>query len=65
MSANKVIEMPNKQAEATSRAIREIQEILPAVIEGQRALAQVTRARYLALIKEGFSPEQALELCKQ
>jgi hypothetical protein len=65
MSANKVVEMPNKQMETTLKAIREIQEALPVVIEGQKALAQATRARYLALVKEGFTPEQALELCKQ
>lgn len=65
MSANNVVEMPNKQTEATLRAIREIQEALPVIIEGQKALAQATRARYLALVVEGFTPEQALELCKQ
>ena len=64
MSANNVIEIPNKQMETTLRAIREIQATLPVVIEGQKALAQVTRVRYLALIEEGFTPDQALTLCK-
>lgn len=64
MSANKVVEIPNKQMETTLRAIREIQATLPVVIEGQKALAQVTRVRYLALIEEGFTPDQALTLCK-
>lgn len=65
MSANKVVEMPDVQMQATLRAIREIQVALPVVIEGQKALARATRARYLALVKEGFTQEQALELCKQ
>lgn len=65
MSANKVIEIPDKQAEARSKAIREIQEALPVAIEGQKALAQIMRVRYLALVVEGFTPEQALALCKQ
>lgn len=65
MSTTKVVEMPNKQLEATLRAVREIQVVLPVVIEAQKALARVTRARYLSLVEEGFTPEQALALCKQ
>jgi len=64
VSANNVTEIPNKQMETTLRAIREIQAALPVVIEGQKALAQVTRVRYLALIEQGFTPDQALALCK-
>jgi hypothetical protein len=56
--------MPDKQMQATLAAIREIQNALPVVIEGQKALAQVTRVRYLALVEQGFTPDQALALCK-
>lgn len=64
MSGFKVVGMPDKQMEATLKAIREIQTALPVVIEGQKALAQVTRVRYLALVEQGFTPDQALALCK-
>lgn len=65
MSGFKVVDMPDKQMQATLTAIREIQNALPVVIEGQKALAQVVRVRYLALVEEGFTSEQALALCKQ
>lgn len=64
MSDFKVVGMPDKQMEATLKAIREIQNVLPVVIEGQKALAKVTRVRYLALIEQDFTPDQALALCK-
>lgn len=43
---------------------RETLENLPAHIELIRANAKRTRARYLALVAEGFDERQALELCK-
>jgi len=47
------------------RAMTELRTLLPAVLEHQIIMAQVTRARYNALIKEGFTEAQAIELCKQ
>lgn len=64
MSEFKVVDIADKQMQATLTAIREIQTALPVVIAGQQALAQVTRARYLSLIEQGFTPDQALTLCK-
>ena len=37
---------------------------LPMMLQMQDAAAQVTRAKYLALIKSGFTEQQAIELCK-
>lgn len=52
---------PDKVAES----IRGLERQLPQLIAMQRTLAQLTRARYLALIDEGFSEAQALELSKK
>jgi hypothetical protein len=38
---------------------------LPVLIEYQILNAQVTRAKYNALLKEGFTPEQAVQLCRE
>ena len=39
-------------------------EQLPEQIKFQHYTAKVTRVKYLALIEEGFTEAQALELCK-
>jgi len=46
------------------KAIREFIAQLPAHLELQVAMAQLQRKRFDALIKEGFTEAQALELCK-
>lgn len=38
---------------------------LPEQIKFQQYTAKITRVKYDALIKEGFTEEQALELCKK
>ena len=64
MSDFKVIHIVEKQPRPTETTIREIEAVLPTVIAAQQAFAQVTRARFVALTTEGFTPEQALVLCK-
>ena len=49
---------------ATREALRNAQQMLHLVIELVQFDAKVTRAKYLALIHEGFEPKQALFLCK-
>lgn len=44
--------------------LRKLQATIQIVLEAQRAVAQVTRAKYLALIEQGFTAAEALELCK-
>lgn len=44
--------------------LRELRASVPTMIQAQIILAQVTRAKFDSLIKEGFSEQQALELCK-
>ena len=38
---------------------------LPLLIEYEQLQAQVTRKKFLALIDEGFTANEALELCKE
>lgn len=45
-------------------ALRELREALPEYIKSLTLIAQMTRAKYKALIAEGFTPEEALELSK-
>ncbi|MFS2047538.1 hypothetical protein ACEN9J_03015 [Variovorax sp. Varisp41] len=46
-----------------AQGVKTIRENLPAMLEMAQLNAQVTRAKYLALVKEGFTEAQALDLC--
>ena len=37
---------------------------LPEIVRSAKLTAQVTRAKFDALMKEGFTEKQALELCR-
>lgn len=50
--------------DAIAQAVGEMRERLPAMIEHQRIIVKLQRETYDAAIKEGFTPNQALELCK-
>lgn len=43
---------------------RRLQASIQTILEAQTMYAQVTKAKYDALVKQGFTPMQALELCK-
>ena len=45
-------------------ALKEMQRNLPEIMEHISIIAQIRKANYDALIKQGFTSEQALELCK-
>jgi len=45
-------------------AIRNMTENLPMLIEHATLMAKLHRAKFLALKAEGFSDQEALELCK-
>lgn len=51
---------PNKAAEE----LRKLRGTLAVVIEAQTVCAQITRAKYEALMAQGFTAAEALELCK-
>ena len=44
--------------------LRYLQANMQVVLEYQAIVAQITRAKYDAFITQGFTQEQALELCK-
>ncbi|RFP19155.1 hypothetical protein [Duganella sp. BJB475] len=44
--------------------VREMRENIAAHIEFAQLDARIKRAKYLALTKEGFTPQEALTLCK-
>lgn len=46
------------------KVLEKLQRDIPDIIASQAMLAQITRAKYISLLGEGFTPEQALELCK-
>ena len=45
--------------------VADMRKNLDGMIEGHKMLSKLLRAKYLALIDEGFTKEQALELCKR
>jgi hypothetical protein len=45
-------------------AVKTVRENLPAMLEMSRLQARLMREKYIALIKEGFTEEQALRLCR-
>ena len=47
-----------------AKAIKEMQENMPAMLAGLEISARYTRVKFLELRKQGFSEEQALTLCK-
>ena len=49
---------------ALARLARDIRDNLHAHIEINQLQAKIARAKYLALIEEGFNEHQALTLCK-
>ncbi len=47
-----------------AQLVRDLRENLPAHIEIGQLQAKIMRARYQALVAEGFNDQQALVLCK-
>lgn len=45
-------------------SLADMREQMPALLEYVVMTAQLTRARYNALRKEGFTEKQAIELCR-
>ena len=46
-------------------AMRKFQEEMPNILENMALIANLTKAKYDSLVKEGFTPTQAIELCKK
>jgi hypothetical protein len=57
---------PNEQRQLDmAQAVRNLRDSLPAQMELEVLLARVTRHKYIALLTEGFTEQQALDLCKK
>lgn len=44
--------------------LRDVQKNLEVILAAQRVTAVITRRKYLELVEQGFTPDQALALCK-
>jgi hypothetical protein len=54
----------DKARVALAQVVRDIRDNIAAHIEYNQLQARITRAKYIALVKEGFTEAQALQLCK-
>jgi len=55
----------DKQKVTLAQSVRELRENIPAMIELTKLNAQITRVKYLSLVEQGFSTDQAHKLCQQ
>ena len=60
----KVIPIHGGDVGGMASAITALKRELPEIIEHTATIAKIRKASYDAHIAQGFSPEQALELCK-
>jgi hypothetical protein len=49
---------------ALAQLVRDMRDNIAAHIEFNQLQARITRAKFAALVKEGFTEAQALQLCK-
>lgn len=56
-----ILNLPERNA--TQAAGDQLRREIDAMIENQKVLAKLRRAAFLAYIEEGFTVEQALQLC--
>lgn len=56
--------MTDEQKVKSAQALKEMRENIPAAMEAMALIAEYTRLKYLALLKQRFSEDQALELCR-
>lgn len=47
-----------------AQAVKNMRENLISILEYNKLNAKVIRAKYLALLENGFTEEQAIQLCK-
>lgn len=56
--------IPKAQPDNLLKALQSVVRNQAAIIEYNAIDAKIKRAKYLALIEEGFTKEEALELCR-
>lgn len=57
--------MSDKDNAALAQSVRTLRENLPALMELKQLDAKLCRVKFVALVEQGFTPEQALELCRE
>lgn len=57
--------MNDKEKVKQAQALAHLRENMAATLEFTAYMAEVTRAKFVALVRAGFTEEQALILCKQ
>lgn len=53
----------NQQLEI-AQGVKRMRENLPAIFEMEALQARILRHRYLMMVEAGFTPEEALKLCR-
>lgn len=53
-----------KEQVSLAQAVKNLRETMPAMLEWQALQARIQRARFDALMREGFTADQALTLVK-
>jgi len=61
--SNNIIDIPLSK-DKTKGALEAFRRDMDSHIQAIKLVAQLRKAKYDAHIKEGFTPEQALEICK-
>lgn len=56
---------PEQKPVALAKALLDLRNQIPAMTEFEQLQAKLVRAKYLALVAEGFTEQQAIELCKR
>lgn len=54
----------DKERASFAQLLRWMKEDMPAQLEYEQLKAKLTRAKFLALVAEGFTESQAIDLCK-
>jgi len=62
MRTPNIVDLPRQ--DETMAALEGLRRAMPALMQVAPIVAKIRRAHYVALIAEGFTPDQALELCQ-
>lgn len=57
--------MEDKQKVTLAQSVKELAENMPAMLELTALNAKITRKQFMALIEQGFTREEALQVCKK